>query len=117
MSDPLAIPAGHGPGIQPRVFETGGLQLDPTKTYALLFARLYVPNVSVEWGLNNGAQFPYGQMVSAISVNQPVWFQFPGDTSFRAVFTTPNPIPEPGTYALLGLSLVGYGICRRRRAS
>ena len=38
--------------------------------------------------------------------------------SFQAEITSvtvANPIPEPGTYALFGVALLGYGVYRRRR--
>ena len=38
-----------------------------------------------------------------------------GNDFLTVTGSIPDPVPESGTYALMGLALLGYCICRRRR--
>jgi hypothetical protein len=41
---------------------------------------------------------------------------FSGSANLASLTVRANSVPEPGTLALFGLSLIGVGLCRRRRA-
>ena len=71
-----------------------------------------------DFSIGGGAvQFGYVTSNTANQAFENEWGVDNWSVTVNTEGTSTNPIPEPGTYALFGMALIGYGIYRRRKAS
>lgn len=123
----LALSAPGNPTQTPFAFHTGGLVLDATRQYvAFLSSSAFLDGVEGYGFLGyiradvyaDGAAVFFNSDSSLASVTSGRWGGPTGgvDLAFRANFSTPSAVPEPGTYGIVAAALLAGVVTWRRRS-